>query len=307
MSPGADLCVERDGDVVFFAEGDDAVDEAGEFGGAACGDVALHGGGEGRGGGVHDAQALCDEVFLEGEAHGRAEGLDLLDEGDEGSAGAAAGLHVAAHGVAVESRCAHRGDKGEFLEGVALDGSGEVRVDASRAQDALVFLRFRVQAVVLSFPEAEEDAQDLAGLGEDAGGFPPRPDVDAAVEAGEAGERLLHDAARAEDVEDGDDERLFVRRAAGEVDGCLQAAVFEADEDDVRGVSVRLQRAGADFRQDEVVRGVAADDESPCLQCAQILAAGEEGDVVSRVGEIAAEAAAGAAGAEYGEFHGNPS
>lgn len=31
VSPGADLCVERDGDVVFFAEGDDAVDEAGEF------------------------------------------------------------------------------------------------------------------------------------------------------------------------------------------------------------------------------------------------------------------------------------
>ena len=108
MSPGADFRVERDGDVVFFAEGDDAVDEAGEFGGAACGDVALHGGGERRGGGVHDAQALLDEVFFEGEAHGRAEGLDLFNESDESVAGATARLHVAAHGVAVESRSAHR-------------------------------------------------------------------------------------------------------------------------------------------------------------------------------------------------------
>ncbi len=57
-----------------------------------------------------------DEVFFEGEAHGRAECLDLFDESDEGVAGAAARLHVAAHGVAVESRGAHRGDEGEFLE-----------------------------------------------------------------------------------------------------------------------------------------------------------------------------------------------
>ena len=108
MSPGADFRVERDGDVVFFAEGDDAVDEAGEFGGAACGDVALHGGGERRGGGVHDAQALLDEVFFEGEAHGRAEGLDLFNESDESVAGAAARMSAARRMRSVSAAFARR-------------------------------------------------------------------------------------------------------------------------------------------------------------------------------------------------------
>ena len=93
-------------------------------------------------------------------------------------------------------------------------------MDASIAQDGFDLLRFRCETVILPRTEAIEDAQDLAGLRDDAGSLSPRPDVDAAVEAGEAGQRLLHDAACAEDVEDGDDECLFVRCAAGEVYGC---------------------------------------------------------------------------------------
>lgn len=203
-----------------------------------------------------------DEVFFEGEAQGRAECLDLFDESDESVAGAAARLHVAAHGVTVESRGAHRGDEGEFLECVALDGVGEVRVDVCRAQDVLCLGGFRAQAIVLPAAEPKEDAQNFAGLRDDAGSLSPRPDVDAAVEAGEAGQRLLHDAACAEDVEDGDDECLFVRCAAGEVYGYLQAVVFEADEDDVRRISIFLQGAGLDLRYAQVCRCVAANGDA---------------------------------------------
>lgn len=193
------------------------------------------------------------------------------------------------------------------MECIALDGIGEVRVDVCCAQDALGLGGFRAQAIVLPAAEPEEDAQDFAGLRDDAGSLSPRPDVDAAVEAGEAEQRLLHDAACAEDVEDGDDECLFVRCAAGEVYGCLQAVVFEADEDDVRRISIFLQGAGLDLRYAQVCRCVAADGDAVFPQRLQVLAAREECYVISGMGEVGTEAAAGAARPENREFHANSS
>ena len=272
--------------MVGLAEGDDARDEAGELRVAAGGDVALHGGREPGREGVHEAQAARDEVAVKRDAHGAAERLDFADQADEGLAYLAVSLERLARHAKVETGSSHRRDEGELRQGVALDIGGEMGVDVGGAQDGLELCRLRREAVVLPGAEAVEHAQDLLWLLDDTGSAALREDVDAAVKHGLPWELLLHDGARAKDVEDRDDERLRPCDAPGECDGGIEAIVFDADEEHIGClvVVVRLHRlAGLDM---EIAAVLGVDREAVFLQRAEMCSAREERHVVSRLRQI---------------------
>ena len=175
-------------------------------------------------------------------------------------------------------------------------------VDISRTHDVLERSSLWGETVTLSRAEAVEDAQDFLRLLDDAGAAALGKDVDAAVEHGEARQLLLHDGARAEDVEDRDDERVRARDAARERDGSVESVILDTDEEHIGCVMVivcehRLARFDAD-----VAAMIRVDGQAVLLHGGEMCAAREERHVVAGVCEIAADDAARAADAKDGEF-----
>ena len=89
---------------------------------------------------------------------------------------------------------------------------------------------------------AVNHAENRAVALNDAGAFEVGRDIDAAVGHEQAGKLLLHDAAGAVDVEDGDNDRVFARGIADERNGVVEGISLDADENHIgRGRALRLR------------------------------------------------------------------
>ena len=175
--------------------------------------------------------------------------------------------------------------------------------DIGVLQELFECFRLLLQALVLAGPEAEDHAQDLLRLFKDAGRLEIAENVDAAVEHGQPRQILLHDLARAEDVQDRDDERVLGRCALCKGDGIRKAVILAADEEHIGRFRIKLRRLGLHIFDMEHAPVRRLDRQAILLQRLQMPAARDQRHVVPSEREIAAEHPARAARAEHREFH----
>ena len=289
--------------MIAFAESDDAVHESVELGKSSLFHIALHTRLESRLERIDEGNARCHEILLEDNPHRLAERLDLTDQAEIRVAHRAFLLKRLARRIVIKPCRAHRRDKAELRQRIAADVEAVVSANVGILQELFERLRLRLQAFILIGTEAEDHAQDLLRLLQYARRLETAEDVDAAVEHGQPRQILLHDLARAEDVQDRDDERIGACCTLRERDGVGKRVVLAADEEHIGRFIVSLRRLRLHVLDMERASVRRLDRQTVLLKSLQVPAACNQRHIVPREREIAAEHPARAARAEHRKFH----
>ena len=150
---------------------------------------------------------------------------------------------------------------------------------------------------------AEADPRVHAGVADVAGGLDPGDDAAEAAEHALGAEGVGELGGRVDAVEEGDDEGVGAEERAS----CACAASATCQVFTPRRItSAGPSAAGSSEARagcDREVAGDAADAEAVLPDGAEVVAPGDEGDVLAGLGEAAAEVGADGAGAEDGDVH----
>ena len=226
--------------------------------------------------------------------------MDLLDGALEQAAGLGPAPDHADGRPGHGADAAHRGDEHELPpEGgahVGQDLGGEAAGAGEGGVEPLGALAGAAGEL------AEADPRVHAGVADVAGRLDPGDDAAEAAEHALGAEGVGELGGRVDAVEEGDDEGVGAEERPHRLRGLGDLPGLHAEEDRV-GRAERRRVVGGAGGVDREVAGDAADAEAVLPDGAEVVAPGDEGDVLAGLGEATAEVGADGAGAEDGDAH----